>query len=146
MMEAKRKARVTTKDSVESSSSCSIAVARWTWTKSPRVLILRRCALYHLIPVAGCVVLIYLNLKTMYLGNNLPGTSLISDTVKLQALQLAAKLHEIFMVTSLSVVALDAVTYRLVHSRRGIPLGVISAGFSLASLDFFLYVPFTTCV
>lgn len=105
---------------------------------SPRMPILWRCVKHHLIPFAGCIVLVYLNLKTLYIGNELPGTRRINDAAKLQALQLAAKLHEIFMLASLAVMALDMVTYRLVQSRRGLPLGLVGAAFSFNSLDFLM--------
>lgn len=128
-MGAQRRAQVTHKASPEP-SGCRLP--RFLhWTKSPRTQILGRCARYHLVPVSSCIVLVYVNLKTLYLGNNLTGTTLVSDAVKLQALQLAAKLHEVFMVASLSLAALDIITYRLVHSRRGLPLGMMSASFFL---------------
>lgn len=135
-MALKKEASTKTKASPKSPRSFSARILRLR--QSPRLLILWRCAIHHFIPVAACITLLYLNLKTLYLGNELPGTRRISDAVKLQALQLAAKLHELFMIASLSMIALDTVTYRLVASRRGLPLGLIDAGFFFNSLDFLM--------
>jgi hypothetical protein len=85
----------------------------------------------HFLPIAITASILALNLKTTYwrdIGGS--GTNSI-----LNALQYAAKVHEMFMCASLSLVVLHFIQYELVNS-RGIALGFAMAGYRLSDLAF----------
>jgi hypothetical protein len=56
------------------------------------------------------------------------------QNLRLNALQFAAKLHEIFMAASLSLVAINYIEYELLTG-RGLPLNSVLAGFQITSFS-----------
>lgn len=89
----------------------------------------------HVVPVAGCFVLLYLNLAGFYIGSELAG-AINQDSAKVNALQFAAKLHEITMVTSISVVIFGLLRRKLVSDKE-VPLGALVAGFQFTDMKYF---------
>ncbi|PMD29179.1 hypothetical protein L207DRAFT_642636 [Hyaloscypha variabilis F] len=84
-------------------------------------------SLVHVIPLAGAITLLILNFMRYYVGTfSSNGTA---------ALQFAAKLHEMTMVSSLTTVLLSYVRYELV-SKRGLPFGAIFASFRITELAY----------
>lgn len=93
---------------------------------------LNRCYV-HLVPIVVSSSLIALNFANVFYQSI--GTSDLS--FNLDALQFAAKFHEIFIVTSLSAIVLHRIQYELLHG-KGIPLGSILAGFQITDLQLLL--------
>ena len=80
----------------------------------------------HLIPVAGAIAIVYLNIAGMYLGDTFNSIA---------ALQFAAKFHEIFMVASLSQLVLHLVRNELT-SGDGLPFGALVSGLQFSQLSY----------
>jgi hypothetical protein len=59
-----------------------------------------RAVLHHLLAIASAIIIVALNAAGLWVGKELTGTS-GQDTEKLLALQFAAKLHELLMLSSL---------------------------------------------
>ena len=76
----------------------------------------------HLIPVMGAAAIAYLNIAGLYLG---------ASFENMAALQFTAKLHEIFMVASLTQIMLHVVRCELV-SKEGLPFGVLVSGLQIS--------------
>jgi len=89
------------------------------------------CCLFHLIPVLVTLALVALNLLRFFIGRELDGPT-GQDGIKLGVLQIAAKVHELFIIASLGIVIFDVVRYELV-SGAGLPLGLVGVGFSFSS-------------
>ncbi|KAL8690965.1 MAG: hypothetical protein Q9218_003703 [Villophora microphyllina] len=103
-----------------------VAVAQRRW-----IIVLYCFA--HMIPVVITLVLLYLNIRGIYwqdLGH--PNQNSI-----LQALQYAAKAHEVMIAASLAAIAIFRIQHDLTD-RNGVPLGFLSAGFLLDSPTFIL--------
>lgn len=83
-------------------------------------------SLIHIIPAGVCISLVYLNLINRYLGSELPGQE-DQDPEKLAALQFAAKLHELLMLSSLGVVLVTHIRKELTFG-DGIPFGALFSG------------------
>jgi len=81
-----------------------------------------RC-LVHLIPLAGVLSLIALNLSSYWISATFPSG-------RLAALQFAAKFHEIAMVSSLTATMLSYIRFELT-SDSGMPFGAAFAGFQV---------------
>ena len=88
-----------------------------------------RC-LVHIIPVVTTAGVVYLNFRNVYYAN----AGAPYQNVKLQALQFAAKLHEAFIVASLSTVVLNHIRYSLL-SEDGVPFSVLSVGHLLGQFS-----------
>jgi hypothetical protein len=104
--------------------------------KSRSIALLR--GLVHIIPMSGCIVLICLNWSSYYIGAELSGPD-NSDSQKIAGLQFAAKIHEIFMVTSLGMVIVTHIRRELMLG-DGLPFGAmfLPSGFQQVS---FLWSP-----
>ncbi|KAK1758871.1 hypothetical protein QBC47DRAFT_436150 [Echria macrotheca] len=89
--------------------------------KNRWIAILR--GLFHFIPVAGCIVLIGFNSASYYIGGELAGWE-NQDFQKLAALQFTAKIHELFMLTSLAIIITTHVRKELVIG-PGLPFGAV---------------------
>lgn len=76
----------------------------------------------HVIPVSGAVAIAYLNIAGLYLGASFENVA---------ALRFAAKLHEIFMVASLTQIVLYLVRNELV-SEGGLPFGALVSGLQVS--------------
>ena len=79
----------------------------------------------HLVPTGAAIALAILNFRELYIGGELAGPSGNYDNIKLSGLQFAAKLHELLMQASLSVVILATVRHGLVSEGHGVPFGAI---------------------
>jgi hypothetical protein len=88
----------------------------------------------HFIPMSATIVLLILNLRGYYIGGELSGPSGLDD-IKLPALQLAAKLHELSMQASLSLIVVSIVRHRLAFG-PGIPFGMIFGSLQLSSISY----------
>jgi hypothetical protein len=83
----------------------------------------------HLLPIAITTALLVLNFSQVYVGD----IGVVNRSAQLNALQFAAKLHEILIAASLSSIVLHCVQYELLHG-EGIPLGGLLAGFQVTNL------------
>jgi hypothetical protein len=110
------------------SSSTGRGMARRRICKHQRWKAFRACSI-HVLPLAFTAFVLFLNFSTTYYENvGLPGQSL-----RLNALQFAAKLHEILIATSLSLVGVNHIQYELLVG-KGLPLSNVLAGFSITNL------------
>ncbi|KAG4259176.1 hypothetical protein FPRO03_13110 [Fusarium proliferatum] len=92
------------------------------------------CCLLHLLPMLVTIALIALNLLGFFIGRELDGLG--RDSVKLGVLQVAAKVHELFIIASLGAVIFHVVRNELARG-EGLPLGLMGVGFSFSSVSFF---------
>lgn len=90
--------------------------------------------LVHLVPVFACIALLYLNLAGFYIGSELAGLQ-DQDSAKVNALQFVAKLHEITMMSSLTVIIFTMLRRKMVSGIK-IPLGAIFSGFEFANIQY----------
>lgn len=95
---------------------------------------LLRCA-PHLLPVGISVTILTLTFRGTYLGANFDPL-FGSETLTLMSFQIAAKIHEVLIVASLSLIIFHAVRHELLYG-NGLPLGLIGSGFNFGSFDFF---------
>lgn len=79
--------------------------------------------------MSGCAVIIYFNLSNFYIGGELAGES-GQDVQKLAALNFAAKLHELFMLSSMAAIIIMFLRKELAVG-AGVPFGAL-----LSSQDF----------
>jgi hypothetical protein len=86
--------------------------------------------LIHLIPITITAVLLFLNFSNLYF--EAVGSS--NQSARLNALQFAAKMHEILIVTSLSAIVLNCVQYELLYG-RGVTLGSLLVGFQITDIS-----------
>jgi hypothetical protein len=105
---------------------------RKTVMDKKRTLAAIRC-LIHIIPAAACLVLFRLNLKNWYLGQELQGPE-GHDTEKLGALQFVAKVHELFMLSSLGVILITHLRKELAFG-DGIPFGALFSSNQFQSIN-----------
>ncbi|KUJ19540.1 uncharacterized protein LY89DRAFT_667481 [Mollisia scopiformis] len=80
--------------------------------------------------MAVTVALLYINFSEIYWEE--VGTS--NQSLRLNALQFAAKLHEILIAASLSMVAISYVQYEVLRG-GGLPVGSVLAGFQITNLN-----------
>jgi len=99
---------------------------------------LARCSV-HILPIGISVFLLSYNFIGSYVGAQLSGPTNLSDEVKFQLLQFAAKIHELLIVASTGHVVFYMVRYQLLWG-NGMPLGLIGSGFSFTDLSFFWYL------
>lgn len=102
--------------------------------QSSRMLVLASSAV-HFLPISVSTVLISLNLSGSYLGRTLPG-SIIDPAINLALLQIAAKIHELLIVASVTTVVLHFIRKELVHG-DGLPLGMLMGAFMFSGLSYF---------
>ncbi|CZR60114.1 uncharacterized protein PAC_10009 [Phialocephala subalpina] len=84
----------------------------------------------HLPPVAVTAALLGLNFSIIFYG----GAGGSSLDLRLNALQFAARFHEVLITVSLSIVALNYVQYELLHG-EGLSLRGVLAGFQVTDLS-----------
>jgi len=87
----------------------------------------------HVIPLAAVTVLLRLNIQGYYIGGELAGASGYDD-LKFSGLQVAAKLHELTMLASLSLTVVSFVRHELAFG-QGIPFGAIVSSLQFASIS-----------
>ncbi len=88
----------------------------------------------HLLPVSAAILLVSLNFRSYYIGGELASPS-SHDDVKLSGLQFAAKLHEITMQGSISVIVVGLVRQELVAG-EGIPFGAIFGSLQISDISY----------
>ncbi|KAJ6031382.1 hypothetical protein N7540_002114 [Penicillium herquei] len=89
--------------------------------------------LFHIIPVGGAIVLLWLNLMGYYLGTEIPGIE-GHNSAKIGALQFAAKMHEITILASLSIIVFNLIQDRIVT--HDVALSVLFAGLQFRDLSY----------
>ncbi|KAI9933054.1 hypothetical protein AWENTII_002923 [Aspergillus wentii] len=95
---------------------------------------LRRCTC-HLVTILVTITTITLDLNGVYLGSDLM-SPVRSETINLMFLQLAAKAHEIMIVSSLGLIVLQFVRFELLFG-DGLPLGLVGSGLTFNNFEFF---------
>ncbi|KAM3076653.1 hypothetical protein ACMFMG_007459 [Clarireedia jacksonii] len=85
---------------------------------------------FHLLPIGITIILLLLNVLEVYSDSISPDISHLN--ARLNALQFAAKLHEISIGASLSKIGLNLLQYEIMNG--GIPLGGFLAGFKINDL------------
>ena len=95
---------------------------------------LSRCGI-HLLPMFASGTLFYFNLHGYLIGFELAGISGMTK-IDLALMQMAAKAQELLIVASLASVIFDQLRERLLYG-DGVPLGLLSSGFSFSSLSWF---------
>lgn len=88
----------------------------------------------HIIPMSVSVMLIALNFGHLLIGKEYTGF-ILSQPINIALLQLAAKLHEITIVASLTAVVLHFVRRELLFG-PGVPLGAVGGAFLFSSLSY----------
>lgn len=96
-----------------------------------------RCTV-HFAPVTAALALVVLNSAQYYVGGELAGP-VGQDDQKLNALQFAAKLHELLMLASLATIVFTYIRRELIFG-EGIPYGALCAGLEIDNFSF-LYSP-----
>ncbi|KAJ9500287.1 hypothetical protein H2202_004082 [Exophiala xenobiotica] len=89
------------------------------------------CCVPHVLPIATSITILTLNFHGIYIG-----ADFATQTITLMSFQIAAKVHEIFIVASLSVIVFHAVRFELLYG-DGLPLGLVGSGFNFGSFGFF---------
>lgn len=90
--------------------------------------------LIHLVPVAGIAVIVTLNIKGHLFGFFVVDHQ-ESSSYWVPALLLAAKLHELFMLTSLTSIVFSIMCSELC-CRNGLPYGAVFSGFQVSQPSF----------
>lgn len=90
--------------------------------------------LVHIVPVFACIALLYLNINGFYIGSELAGFR-DQDSAKVNALQFVAKLHEVTMMSSLTVIIFTMLRRKLV-SNIEVPFGALVSGFEFAQVQY----------
>ncbi|KAF2118218.1 hypothetical protein BDV96DRAFT_597083 [Lophiotrema nucula] len=88
----------------------------------------------HVVPIAVVIVLISLNAHGYYIGGELAGASGYDD-LKFSGLQFAAKLHELLMQASLSLVVVSFIRHELVFG-EGIPFGAVFGSLQFSNIAY----------
>ena len=88
----------------------------------------------HVVPIAASLVVIYLNWRGFYIGEELEG-AVGQDDAKLLALQFASKLHELTISASLTAVILSYIRHELMTD-SGLPFGAIVAGLQFKDVSY----------
>ena len=89
--------------------------------------------IFYVLPVGACIVLLFFNFFNYYIGGELAGPE-GEDTQKFNALQFAAKLHELLMVASLVSILVTIVRVEL-SSGLGLPFGAVFTPLQIQSID-----------
>jgi hypothetical protein len=99
----------------------------------------------HIIPSATTITLVSLSIFNVYFfDSDGTSTSLPIDMNELFNLfQFVAKIHEILLVSSLSAMVMHLVRIFLL-GQRGLPFGLLTAGYSVGSAEYLLSKPFLT--
>ena len=88
----------------------------------------------HVLPVGAAIAMVLLSVGSYYIGGELAGPS-GHDDVKLSGLQFAAKLHEITIHASLSVIVVGLIRHELVAG-EGIPFGAIFGSLQFSGISY----------
>jgi hypothetical protein len=101
---------------------------KWPIWKKDRTKILARCSI-HLPPLIITGLLAYINFATVFFSPL--GTA--NQTLQINGLQVAAKVHEVTFIASLSIIAIDFVQYELLRG-KGLSISGVLAAFQLTNL------------
>lgn len=108
--------------------------------QEPRKVVIQRGYLYaflgalvHIIPVSGVVTIVTLNLRGCLFG--IVQNSLDRSSEWIPALQYAAKLHDIFMLASLTALVYSVISSELCL-QNGIPYGALFSGLQVSHPSF----------
>jgi len=119
-------------------------------TEQPKVIVsesrlgILKCCTVHLMPILATIIILSLNLHGHYIGHDFQGR-IKSETINRLLLQVAAKVHEVLIGTSLALIVLDAVRYELVFG-NGLPLGLVGAGLAFDKFQYFTKKEFGVAV
>ncbi|KAM0130054.1 hypothetical protein ACHAP3_007525 [Botrytis cinerea] len=94
--------------------------------------------LLHLGPIAITGVLVYLNVKSVYWSDVDNGKS---QNNFLNALQFGAKIHEIWIIISITAIISHFIVLSLARG-SGLPFGLLGAGFQIGDFGFFFHRAF----
>ncbi|KAF3016510.1 hypothetical protein E8E14_011095 [Neopestalotiopsis sp. 37M] len=109
--------------------------------EEPKVLIIRsyRTILYkssvHLLPAMITCLLFLINVRGRYIGKELEEPE-GPDDVKSSFLQIAAKMQEMLVISSLASIILHTVRRKLLY-KEGVPLGLLGSHMSFSELSYF---------
>jgi hypothetical protein len=92
-----------------------------------------RC-IVHIVPISAAIALLVLNGSNHYIGGELSGAA-GQDNQKLAALLFASKLHELFMLASLSAIVITYIRKELVFG-DGVPFGTVFSATQFKDLTF----------
>ncbi|MCJ1470149.1 hypothetical protein MMC07_008794 [Pseudocyphellaria aurata] len=98
---------------------------------------------FHFIALFTTAALVGVNISGVYGWDQ--GSLRIPDNQVKNLLQFAAKLHEIFIVVSLTAIVMHHVRRRLVSS-RGLSFGLLSSGYQVSSIKFFFSKSFQSAI
>ena len=88
-------------------------------------------SLLHITPIGVSLGVLQLSFRTVYWGD--VGNS-TTQNAALSMLQFAAKIHEIFIIASLSEIVLHRIQYEL--NGEGIPFGLLASGYLVSSITY----------
>ncbi|KAK5167424.1 uncharacterized protein LTR77_007123 [Saxophila tyrrhenica] len=92
----------------------------------------------HAIPTLGTIVLFWFNFAKYFIGSTLAGIATPqAQSIDRLALQVTAKLYEVFVIVSLTTIIMDEVRENLIVEKGGLPLGLL---FSHKQFSDFLYL------
>ncbi|KXJ85447.1 hypothetical protein Micbo1qcDRAFT_209995 [Microdochium bolleyi] len=97
-------------------------------------------SLIHLVPAAVSVSLVVLNLQRRFVGRELQGES-GKDEIKQNAIQIAAKIQELFVMSSIGSMILHLIRHRMIYG-VGIPFGLLGSDKAIAQPSFFWSIDF----
>ncbi|KAK6375675.1 hypothetical protein LTS17_007497 [Exophiala oligosperma] len=89
----------------------------------------------HILPILASITILALNFHGKYVGADFDAL-FDSETLTLMGLQIIAKIHEVLIVASLSLIVFHVIRHELLYG-IGLPLGLIGSGFNFGSFDFF---------
>lgn len=99
-----------------------------------RLTALLRCTV-HLLPSIVSITIIGLNCAGFFIGFQLAGIP-DHDQIDMAALQVAAKLQELFVVASAATLVYHQLRHDLLHG-QGVPFGLFSSGLEFQRLSYF---------
>lgn len=97
-------------------------------------------SLIHLVPATVSIVLVVVNCNGIFVGRELTGES-GRDDVKNAAIQIAAKIQELFILSSLGSIVLHLIRERLLFG-EGVALGLLGSDKAFSQVTFFLSTDF----
>jgi hypothetical protein len=88
----------------------------------------------HLLPILASITVVTLNLKTIYLGETLTGSTQ-SAAINIAMLQVTAKLVDLLIISSLASILAHTIRKEMALG-NGVPLGAIGGAFMFSSLSY----------
>lgn len=97
----------------------------------------------HIIALMTTAAVVGVNFGSVYGWDQ--GSLRLPDSQVNNLLQFAAKLHEILIITSLSIIVMHRIRKRLVGS-KGLPIGLLSSGYQASSIPYLLSKGFWSAI